>query len=54
MTYQFARAVRYVPTWFPGAGWKIKAEQYRGLLEEMLQAPFQLVKRQMVSVGFDV
>ncbi len=40
--------VKYVPAWFPGAGWKQKAKLYRGYLEEMLLTPYELVKRQMV------
>ncbi|KAI0696993.1 cytochrome P450 [Cerioporus squamosus] len=41
--------LRYVPAWFPGAGWKQKAKLYREYLEEMLVAPFELVKRQMAA-----
>ena len=41
--------MRYVPAWLPGAGWKQKAKLYRTYVEEMLRAPFDLVKQQMVS-----
>ncbi|KAI0748079.1 cytochrome P450 [Daedaleopsis nitida] len=41
--------LRYVPAWFPGAGWKHKAKEYHDYLEEMLRAPFDLVKRQMAT-----
>ncbi|RPD72903.1 cytochrome P450 [Lentinus tigrinus ALCF2SS1-7] len=41
--------LRYVPAWFPGAGWKHKAKLYREYLEEMLLAPFELVKQQMAA-----
>ena len=37
--------MRYVPAWFPGAGWKHKAKAYHDYLEEMLRAPFELVKK---------
>lgn len=41
--------VRYVPDWFPGAGWKTKAKEYARLLEDMAETPHQFVKDQMVS-----
>ncbi|KAI0794561.1 cytochrome P450 [Fomes fomentarius] len=41
--------LRYVPSWFPGASWKHKAKEYRDYLEEMLRAPFELVKQQMTA-----
>ena len=41
--------VRYVPDWFPGTGWKVKGKILKGLLEEMVEVPFQFVKDQMVS-----
>ena len=43
--------VRYVPSWFPGTGWKVKAKLLRKLFHEMTDAPFQFVKDQMVSSG---
>jgi hypothetical protein len=43
------RAVRYVPKWFPGAGWKLRGEQYRKLLDDTTELPYQFVKDQMVS-----
>jgi len=41
--------VRYVPDWFPGAGWKTKAKEYARLTEDMAETPHQFVKDQMVS-----
>ncbi|RDX44656.1 cytochrome P450 [Lentinus brumalis] len=41
--------LQYVPAWFPGAGWKQKAKLYREYLEEMLLAPYELVKQQMAA-----
>ncbi|KAF5329353.1 hypothetical protein D9619_008931 [Psilocybe cf. subviscida] len=32
--------LRYVPEWFPGAGFQKKAREWRGLQEEMLNRPF--------------
>ena len=41
--------VRYVPDWFPGTGWKVKAKLFKKLVDEMADVPFQFVKDQMVS-----
>ena len=45
-----SQTVRYVPEWFPGAGWKTKAKRYAKLLDFMTETPHQFVKDQMVSV----
>jgi len=45
----FPRAVRYVPDWFPGAGWKVKAKRYAKSLDDTTEIPYQFVKDQMVS-----
>ncbi|GJJ15252.1 hypothetical protein Clacol_009528 [Clathrus columnatus] len=39
--------VRFVPRWFPGAGWKTKAIKYREGLTEMLERPYKWTKQQM-------
>ena len=41
--------VQYVPNWFPGAGWKVKAKRFADTLTEMADVPHQFVKDQMVS-----
>ncbi|KAK7449253.1 hypothetical protein VKT23_013398 [Stygiomarasmius scandens] len=41
-------SLQYVPAWFPGAGWKRKALRYHKTLAEMLEAPYEWVKQQMV------
>ena len=41
--------MRYVPSWFPGAGWKVKAKRFANTLTEMVDVPHQFVKDQMVS-----
>jgi len=41
--------VRYVPEWFPGAGWKKKAKWFAETLNEMVDVPHRFVKDQMVS-----
>ena len=38
-----------VPEWFPGAGFKRLAREWSGTVEEMVSAPFQFVKDQMVT-----
>jgi cytochrome P450 len=38
-----------VPAWFPGAGFKHIAREWRGSLEKMVSAPYELVKDQMVA-----
>ncbi|KAG2117032.1 cytochrome P450 [Suillus discolor] len=38
-----------VPAWFPGAGFKRIAHEWRGTLEEMVSAPHKFVKDQMVA-----
>jgi hypothetical protein len=41
--------VAKVPAWFPGAGFKRIAREWRGTLEEMVSAPHEFVKDQMVN-----
>lgn len=38
-----------VPAWFPGAGFKRIAREWRGTLEEMVSAPHKFVKDQMAA-----
>ncbi|KAF8843183.1 cytochrome P450 [Paxillus ammoniavirescens] len=42
-------ALRHVPSWVPGAGFKIKAKEWRATLEQMVQQPYQFVKDQMAA-----
>jgi hypothetical protein len=42
--------VRYVPSWMPGAGFKTFAKEASGLHRRMRDAPFEVVKTQMVRV----
>ena len=42
--------LKYVPSWFPGAGFKRKAARWRGSIYEMLERPYHRVKRDLVSV----
>jgi hypothetical protein len=40
--------VKYLPPWFPGAGFKKVASDVRRLLEETAETPFQFSVQQMV------
>ncbi|KAF9782612.1 cytochrome P450 [Thelephora terrestris] len=42
-------SLRYVPDWFPGTGWKVKAKRFSQLLLDMANIPNQLVKDQMAA-----
>lgn len=42
-------ALRHVPKWFPGAGWKTKAAKYREEVEKMLKGPYEWAKEQTKS-----
>jgi hypothetical protein len=41
--------VANVPEWFPGAGFKRLAYEWRQTLKEMVDAPYKFVKDQMVT-----
>ena len=43
------RLVRHLPTWFPGAGFKRKAVQWRAKMEEFVDKPYEMVQERMVS-----
>ena len=40
--------LKYIPKWFPGAGFKATAESMRDDRERMYNEPFEFVKRQLV------
>ncbi|KDQ58276.1 hypothetical protein JAAARDRAFT_262159 [Jaapia argillacea MUCL 33604] len=42
-------SLRFVPEWFPGAGWKRKASLWGRTRMEMLRIPFEYVKAQMAA-----
>ena len=42
--------VKYVPAWFPGAGFKHDALHARKLAWDMRSIPFKAVKDQLVSL----
>ena len=41
--------LKYVPSWFPGAGFKKRAAHWREVNRAMIEKPFHYVKEQMVS-----
>ena len=42
----------YVPSWFPGAGFKKKAAHWRKLGETLTERPFRYVQEQLVGEHF--
>lgn len=42
-------ALQYLPTWVPGAGFKIKAAKWKVKIEEFVDQPFEFVKDSIVS-----
>ena len=45
--------VKYVPAWFPGAGFKRLAQKTKELTRKMVDQPFNTVKYQVVSCPAD-
>ncbi|KAJ7697221.1 cytochrome P450 [Mycena rosella] len=41
--------LKYVPSWFPGAGFKRQAQEWKQLARAMIDTPFAETKRQMAS-----
>jgi len=41
--------LKYVPSWFPGAGWKRTAERFRQTRINMTDVPYGFVRDQMVG-----
>ena len=41
--------LKYVPSWFPGAGFQKKAAYWSAVNAAILQKPFSLVKEQLVG-----
>ncbi|KAF8999671.1 cytochrome P450 [Cyathus striatus] len=39
--------LRYVPAWFPGAGWKRKVPVYKADRKKMIEAPFEWAKQKL-------
>jgi hypothetical protein len=48
----FFPILKYVPSWFPGAGFQKKAAHWRELNASMIEKPFYHVKEQLVREPF--
>ena len=48
----FLPFLKYVPSWFPGAGFQKKATRWREAINSMADRPFCHVKDQLVQVHF--
>jgi hypothetical protein len=46
-----ASVVKYVPEWFPGAGFQVQAKVWRKYVMAMIEDPFEYVKQSLVSVN---
>ena len=44
--------LKYVPSWFPGAGFQKKAARVREATDIMAEKPFRYVQEQLVRVHF--
>ena len=44
--------LKYVPSWFPGAGFQKKAERVREATNTITEKPFRHVQEQLVRVHF--
>ena len=44
--------LKYVPSWFPGAGFQRKAANWREAVNTMAEKPFRYVQEQLVQVHF--
>ena len=44
--------LKYVPSWFPGAGFQKKAARWRKAINTMAERPFRHVQEQLVQVHF--
>ena len=48
----FFPILKYIPSWFPGAGFQKKAAHWRTLVTTMIEKPFGYVKEQLVGDHF--
>ncbi|EPS97696.1 hypothetical protein FOMPIDRAFT_1061765 [Fomitopsis schrenkii] len=49
MLVDFFPTLRYLPEWCPGAGFKRKAIAARKIIQELLDTPYEMVKREMID-----
>lgn len=48
-----ALSVKYLPSWFPGAGFKKEAREYRRGFDTLLNWPFTFARRQMEEGNYE-
>jgi hypothetical protein len=46
-------AVRYLPDWFPGTGFKRTAREWRETLTDLTERPYAFVKHQMAEGKYE-
>ncbi|KAF8917343.1 cytochrome P450 [Mucidula mucida] len=46
-------SLKYIPEWFPGAGFKRKARQWRQLSHDMWNVPWDMTKKQMATGNYE-
>ena len=44
--------LKYLPSWFPGAGFQRKAAHWREAVNTMAEKPFRYVQEQLVQIHF--
>ncbi|KAI0066974.1 cytochrome P450 [Artomyces pyxidatus] len=44
---EFLPTLKHIPTWFPGAGFKRQAKEWRKLARAIIEVPFAMVKQQL-------
>ncbi|KIJ05829.1 hypothetical protein PAXINDRAFT_20939 [Paxillus involutus ATCC 200175] len=42
-------SLKYIPSWFPGAGFKRKAKKYAAVLHDLVEIPHNYVKSQLAA-----
>jgi hypothetical protein len=42
-------SLQYLPTWFPGAGFRAKAMKWKAKIEEFVDKPYEYLKNSIVS-----
>ena len=44
--------LKYIPSWFPGAGFQKKAARWKEAVDTMAEKPFRHVQEQLVQIHF--
>ena len=52
LEYSPTFSVKYIPEWFPGAGFQKEASEARKILKDFVNIPFQFTLDQMVFRNF--